>query len=161
MIFPNVGGAIDAILDLCPKPDGVVVDDGLTEPASIEPNRLYAWPRRIAPAQGETAFDIGSFRAETTLEVRVLLSLPSKGEPRVKRADRTLTDALLAGTGAIIAALLEHDQYPDGSGALWQSLMIAGVVPDAARTVKARGYIVDVRLSLPWPDDLDDTGGGS
>lgn len=162
MIFPDVAAALDAIRDLAGPslPAGVIPDDGLTEPMTVDPLRLYAWPRRIAPAQGATEFDIGSFTGETTLEVRILVTLAAKGEPRIARPDRELSAALLAAAGGIVKVLTDHDVYP-GSGSLWQSLAIVAVIPDAVRTVKARGYGVDVRLSMPWPETSGDSGGGS
>ncbi|HET7030365.1 MAG TPA: hypothetical protein VFI34_07625 [Candidatus Limnocylindrales bacterium] len=161
MNFPDVVAACDAIRDLVPVPEGIEKDDGVTDPTTIAPRRLYVFPRRIGPQQGLSQADLGEYTRDTTVEIRIVLTLGAKGEPRVQRPDRTLSEDLAAGAGAIVKALLEHDSYPAGSGSLWQDLAIVQVLPDFTRNERARGWAVDCRILMPWGDEASSSGTSS
>lgn len=161
MNFPDVVAACDAISDLISVPDGFEKDDAASEPTKIAPRRLYVWPRRIGPQQGMTAADLGEYLRDTTVEIRIAYTVGAKGEPRVVRGDRSLSQELAAAAGAIVKTLLEHDSYPAGSGSLWQDLAIVNVFPDYARNDLARGWAVDCRILMAWPDGASSSGDGS
>lgn len=152
---------VDALRDLLPSDEAVTPDDTATEPYKVLPGRLYVWPRRIAPNQLNLDAEAEGFFDDSVLRLRILYALPSKGEPRVKRADRGLTEALDTATAAIIAALWANRRYPAGSGSLWWHLNIESVSPDAVRTFEVRAYGIDVALRLSPSFGSVSSGGAS
>lgn len=139
---------VDALRDLMPLPDGVTADDSLTEPYKAVPHRLYAWPRRFAANQLNLEADAQGFFDDSTLHVRLLLTLPAKGEARGLKAGRDVSIALDDATKEMIKALHANRVYPAGSGAMWHHLVIETVLPDSVRSIETRGYGIDVSLML-------------
>lgn len=153
---------VDVLRGLLPLGPGVEADTAVAEPFRVDPNRLYVWPRRSAPQQLNVDASEEGFFDDADLRIRILYTLPSKGEPRAKAASRELTVALDAATKAIIAALWQNSVYPPGSGWIWHHLIIETVLPDVVRTVNARGWAIDVVLKLSaGAGTIAASGGGS
>lgn len=135
--------AVDALRDLMPLGDGMVADDSATEPFKVSPNRLYVWPRRLAPQRTDEAGGLPGRWDEADLRVRVLYTLASKGEARVLHAERAVSEALDRALDAMTAAIAIHRRGP-----LWWDMYIENVVPDATRSITARGHGLDVVIRL-------------
>jgi hypothetical protein len=131
---------VDAVRALLPLPTGFTVDDAATEPTLPKPRRLYVWPRRLAPQRVEEAN--GRFD-EAGVRLRVLYTVGAKGEPRVQRSDRAVTQALDAIVPDVVAAVAANRR-----GDLWWDLYIESVVPDAVRTADVRGLGFDLVVRM-------------
>lgn len=131
---------VDAVRLILPRPTGFTADEGATEPTLPKPRRLYVWPRRLAPQRVEEAN--GRFD-EAGIRLRVLYTIGAKGEPRVQRSDRAVTQALDAIVPGVVAAVAANRR-----GALWWDLYIEGVVPDAVRTAEVRGFGFDLVVRI-------------
>lgn len=157
---------IDTLRGLLPLAAEAEPDDTATEPYRVDPNRLYVWPRRVAPQQLNLEAAEEGFFDDSDFRVRILLTLPSKGEPRAKMAQRSLSVALDGWLTDVIAALWRFSVYPIGSGTLWHHLIIEDIRADFVRTVAARGHAIDVVLklsagALAAGGDSGGSGGGS
>lgn len=132
--------AIDALVTVLPLPDGVTIDDSVTAPAKTLPGRLYAWPRLLVPQKLEEA----NLRwPEADLQVRVLLALNAKGEPRVQKKERGVSVALDAWVDEVHSAMRVHRRHP-----LWWDAYIDNVSYDAVRTFDVRAVGLDITLRL-------------
>ena len=154
---------VDVVRGLLPDLGaGVELDDAVTEPFRVDPNRVYIWPRRGANQQiNVDASEEGLFD-DADLRIRILFTLPSLAEPRALKASRALSVALDDGVRKIMAALWANSVYPPGSGNIWHHLIIETVIPDAIRTVTARGWAIDVLLKLSaGAGTIAASGGGS
>jgi hypothetical protein len=143
---------VDAVRDLLPFAAGVVVDDTATEPFKPQPNRLYLWPRRLAPQSvgvesGQWDWD------KAVLMLRALYVLPSKGEPRVQKAERDLSIALDAAAVAMAGAIDANRIHP-----MWWHMGVTNVVPDAVRTFAVRGYGLDIAVHVNAPLPVGGSG---
>lgn len=141
---------IDRVRGLVALEEGVQADDTCAEPARVQPGRLYAWPRRFAPQKLEE--DRGRWD-EADLRIRLLYTVPAKGEPRAPDRDRAISERLDVVVSTIHAAVQGNRRDP-----LWWDLYVEQVIYDAVRTDIARGVAVDVvaRLNEPF-----DSGAGS
>jgi hypothetical protein len=131
---------VDAVRALLPLPAGFTADDGATEPTLPKPRRLYVWPRRLAPQRVEEAN--GRFD-EAGVRLRVLYTIGAKGEPRVQRSDRAVTEALDAIVPGVVAAIAANRCAEP-----WWDLYIESVVPDAVRTAEVRGLGFDLVVRI-------------
>lgn len=134
---------VDAVREILPLPAGFTPDDTATEPVMPKPKRLYVWPRRLSPQRVEEAD--GRFD-EAGIRLRVLYTVPAKGEPRVLRGERAITQALDAIVPKVVAAIEENRRQP-----LWWDLYIENVIPDAVRTDVVRGYGFDLVVRMEAP----------
>jgi len=131
---------VDAVRAALPLPAGFTADEGATEPTLPKPRRLYLWPRRLAPQRVEEAN--GRFD-EASIRLRVLYTVGARGEPRVQRNDRAVSQALDAIVPGVVAAVATNRR-----GALWWDLYIETVVPDAVRTAEVRGLGFDLVVRI-------------
>lgn len=135
---------VDAVRGLVPLGDGMVADDSATEPFKVSPNRLYVWPRRLTPQRIDEAGGLDGRFDEADLRVRILYVLSSKGEPRAQRSDRGVTEALVAATDLIGAAIAANRRLLP----LWWDAYVENIVPDAVRSFEVRGYGLDMVARL-------------
>lgn len=155
---------VDTLRGLLPLAGEATPDDTATEPYKAEPNRLYVWPRRVAPQQLNIGAAEEGFFDDADFRVRILLTVPSLGEARAVKASREISVDLDRWLTDVIAALWQFSVYP-ASGTLWHHLIIEDIRFDFVRTVTARGHVVDLVLKLSagalTADSGGDTGGGS
>jgi hypothetical protein len=142
---------IDAVRAILPLGEGMVADDTCAEPARVQPGRLYAWPRRFAPQKLEEA---NGRWDEADLRIRVLWTVPAKGEPRAPNRDRQISEQLDEVVSTIHGQVQAHRR-----DALWWDLYVEQVVYDAVRSDVARGVGVDIVARLNEP--FDTAGSGS
>lgn len=150
----TVVSVIDAIATFLPLAEGMKLDDSLAEPARILPNRLYIWPRRLAP---QRLNDEDGRWDEADLRLRVLYVLPAKGESRGQKRDRDVSVELDAAVDAIQAAV---DANKRGRP-LWWDMYLETIVYDAVRSIDARGAGVDICVRLNPGATAPATGSGS
>lgn len=131
---------VDAVRALLPLPSGFAADEGATDPTLPKPRRLYVWPRRLASQRVEEAD--GRFD-EAGIRLRALYTVNAKGEPRVQRNDRAVSEALDAIVPDVVAAIDANRR-----SALWWDLYLEGVVPDAVRTPEVRGIGFDLVVRM-------------
>jgi len=141
---------IDRIRGLIALEEGVVEDDTCAEPARVQPGRLYAWPRRFAPQKLEE--DRGRWE-EADLRIRLLYTVPAKGEPRAPNRDREISERLDRVVSEVHASIQGNRRDP-----LWWDLYVEQVVYDAVRTEMARGVGIDVVARLNEPFDAEASG---
>lgn len=141
---------IDTLRSLIPLGEGVTEDDTCAEPAKVQPGRLYAWPRRFAPQKLEE--DRGRWD-EADLRVRLLYTMPAKGEPRAPSRVREIAVELDDVVTAIHAAIAAHRR-----DALWWDCYVEAVVYDVVRSEIARGVAVDVVVRLNEPFNVEASG---
>lgn len=138
---------IDALLAVLPVGDaalGVEKDDSASQPAHARPKKLYAWPMRVGP---QVLADVPQGRvSDTFLRVAVLYTLGAKGEPRVLRRERQISEALDAWVGAALAAL-----YAGRRSAHWWDAYTESITYDATRSdeVRSVGMTVVLRINTP------------
>lgn len=141
---------IDAVRGAIPLEDGMVADESCSEPARVQPGRLYAWPRRFAPQKLEE--DRGRWD-EADLRIRMVWTMPAKGEPRVPNRDRAISEKLDEVVSMIHAQVQAHRR-----DALWWDLYVEQVIYDAIRSDVARGVAVDIVARLNEPFDVLGSG---
>lgn len=145
--------AVDAVRDLMPLGTGMVADDTATEPFRVAPNRLYVWPRRAIAQRTDEAGGAPGRWPEADLQLRILYTLASKGEARVLKADRKVSQALDEALDDITEAIAAHRTHP-----LWWDMYVTNVVPDATRSIAARGVGVDVTVRINPGVDVGGSG---
>jgi hypothetical protein len=141
---------IDAVRGIIPLAEGMTADETCAEPARVQPGRLYAWPRRFAPQKLEE--DRGRWD-EADLRIRMVWTVPAKGEPRAPNRDRQISEQLDAVVSTIHAKVQAHRR-----DTLWWDLYVEQVIYDAIRSDVARGVAVDLVARLNEPFDAAGSG---
>lgn len=131
---------VDAVRGILPLPAGFTADDSGTEPGKLEPNKLYVWPRRLAPQRLEEA---GGRFDEADVRLRALYTVAAKGETRVRRSSRSTTVKLDAIVGDLHAAVVANRRHER-----WWDMFVDNPTPDDVHHFDVRGYAFDITVRL-------------
>lgn len=139
---------IDTLRELLPLPtgdlaDGVTKDDSGSQPAKTLPKRLYVWPMRTGPQVLQDEPQGRASGAGALLRVGVMATLGARGEPRVMKRERDLSEALDAWISAIETTVLDN-RHSD----LWWDAFVETTTFDAVRTAEVRAHLAIVTLRL-------------
>lgn len=138
---------IDALRALLPVGTGVTADDTGSQPAKALPARLYIWPLRVGAQQ--LADEPQGRVADTFLRIGLLYTLGAKGEPRVIKRERDLSERLDTAAQNLIAAI-----YANRRTALWWDAFVESIIYDAVRTEEVRGHGLNVTLRINTPPGI-------
>lgn len=137
----------DALLAVLPVPAGVTKDRSAAAPrGDPAANRLYCWPRPIAPHRLEEAD--GRWE-EALLHVRLALTMFGENEEQGAQPDRDVSVALDNAVDAIVAAIAANRMHD-----LWYDLYVEGISYNAVRTFTVRGHVVDLVVRMDAPPAL-------